>query len=73
MIGRSTSQSVKRRTTFYAQQNRDAAHIILTDPARYGGFESALVAWARLFIQRENEAARASYSRLPLFCETEAA
>jgi hypothetical protein len=69
MMGRSTGQAVKRRTRVFRQQNLEAARIILSDPNRYGGLA---VTWARLFIERENKAARASYSRLPLFC-TEAA
>ena len=42
--------------------NAEAAGIILTDPCRYGGERSALVAWARLFIARHPRP-----SRLPLF------
>jgi hypothetical protein len=55
---------IKRRTVVYAQQNKEAAHIILSNPEKYSGLAAE---WARLFLTRENEAARASYASLPLF------
>jgi len=55
---------VKRRTAVYATQNKEVAHIILSNPEKYGGLAAE---WARLFLARENEAARASYASLPLF------
>ncbi len=40
--------------------NREAALIILTDPAKHGGEESLAVRWARLFMRREATVERAA-------------
>jgi hypothetical protein len=34
----------------FAQSNRHAAHLILSDPRRYGGEESLMVRWAHMVI-----------------------
>jgi hypothetical protein len=54
---------ITRRAKLYAQENLEAARIILADPARHAGIA---VLWARLLLERENETARVNYRRLPL-------
>jgi hypothetical protein len=36
-------------------RNREAAGIILGDPVKYGGEESALVVWARMIVARHGK------------------
>lgn len=45
---------MKRRDAF-EKQNREAARLILQDPAKHGGEEALLVRWARLVLKQEGE------------------
>ena len=50
-----TARAVRNKVNRYAEQNREAAEVILQDQARYGGPESGAVRWARAFLAREAE------------------
>jgi hypothetical protein len=55
---------------FYAQGNRAAADIILSDVERYGGEEALLVQWARLFLATEQADVANNRSDVRLESET---
>ena len=42
----------KRAVEHYRTSNLEAAHIILADVQRYGGPDSLMATWAKLFIER---------------------
>ena len=49
----------------YTESNLESARIILADPTRYGGPESALCLWARRYLARvERETIRRDYPLL---------
>jgi hypothetical protein len=54
------SNTTGRKSDRFDQANREAAHVILADVARYGGPESLMVRWARAVIDRAARSARAA-------------
>ena len=47
-----------KRVPDYDAANRQAAKIILSDPAKHGGPDSLAVQWATLYLQRHPEIIR---------------
>lgn len=45
-------EAQRGKTKSYEAQNREAAEIILADPAKYGGPEAAVAQWARRALAR---------------------